>query len=219
MSTVSTPAHTVETMADFLEQLGGISPERVLIRPSPGTATEQDLLDLLDAADKRLCELIDGTLVEKAVGLRESALTVYLLRILDLFIRERNLGLLTGSDGPLRLFRGRIRMPDIAFLSWDRLPGRRFPNVPIGDFIPDLAVEVLSKSNTPGEMSRKRQDYFKAGVRLVWDIDPDTREVEVFTAPEVSKLLRIDDILDGGDVLPGFTLPLRELFSELDRHG
>ena len=84
---------------------------------------------------------------------------------------------------------------------------------------PDLAVEVLSESNTPAEMARKRQEYFTAGVRLVWFVDPDARTEEVYTAPDQSTVVNEEGTLDGGAVLPGFTLPLRDLFPELDLQG
>ena len=73
----------------------------------------------------------------------------------------------------LRLFPGLVRIPDIAFVSWARIPGGRMPKEPIPDLVPDLAVEVLSPSNTPREMALKRRHYFEAGVRLVWIVDPE----------------------------------------------
>jgi Uma2 family endonuclease len=85
--------------------------------------------------------------------------------------------------------------------------------------VPDLAVEVLSKSNSPREMARKRDEYFRAGVRLVWEIDPRTRTVRVYTAVDLFEVLTVADTLTGGDVLLGFTLPLADLFADLDRHG
>ena len=80
----------------------------------------------------------------------------------------------------------------------------------------ELAVEILSPSNRPGEMARKRREYFAAGTRLVWQIDPRKRTAQAFTAPRVSTRLDESQTLDGGDVLPGFTLPLRDLFARLD---
>ena len=71
----------------------------------------------------------------------------------------------------------------------------------------------------PGEMAVKRQDYFAAGVELVWEIDPDARTVVVYSSPTQSTTLTAADTLDGGAVLPGFTLPLQQLFAELDRQG
>jgi hypothetical protein len=73
MTSVLTSVATIETLADLLEQLGGIAPERVRFRPPPGTATEKDMLEV-EAHEDRLCELVDGVLVEKAMGWRESLL-------------------------------------------------------------------------------------------------------------------------------------------------
>ncbi|HKB06128.1 MAG TPA: Uma2 family endonuclease, partial [Gemmataceae bacterium] len=73
--------------------------------------------------------------------------------------------------------------------------------------------------NTVREMALKRDDYFRAGVRLVWQIDPRARTVAVYTSPDNPAVLREADALDGGAVLPGFALPLTELFGELDCQG
>jgi Uma2 family endonuclease len=83
------------------------------------------------------------------------------------------------------------------------------------EFAPDLAIEVLSPSNTPQEMERKLRDYFAAGVRQVWYVDPAPRTVEVFTAVDQSTLLHEDQSLSGEPVLAGFILPLRDLFGRL----
>jgi Uma2 family endonuclease len=119
----------------------------------------------------------------------------------------------------MELMAGLVRIPDVAFTNWDRLPGRRYPTAAIPQLAPNLAVEVLSRSNTPGEMAVKRQDYFSAGVELVWEIDPRTRTVAVYTSPAQATTLGSGDTLDGGSVLPGFTLAVQELFAELDRQG
>jgi Uma2 family endonuclease len=213
-------ASTIETLADLLAQLGNITPARVRFRPLPGTATEQDVLDV-QAREDRLCELVDGVLVEKAMGFRESFLARVLITILWSFVEPRRLGLVTGADGLMRLAPGLIRIPDIAFVSWERLPGQRVPAEPIPDLAPDLAVEVLSVGNTPAEMARKRQEYFAAGVRLAWLVDPVTRTVEVYTTDDRATTLHEADTLEGGTVLPGFTLQLQELFAKLylQRHA
>ena len=218
MTSILTSVATIETLADLLEQLGGIVPKRVRFRPPPGTATEKDVLEV-EAHEDRLCELVDGVLVEKAMGWRESLLASVLITILSNFVRPRNLGLVTGEAGMVRLASGLVRIPDVAFVSWDRLPNRRVPSDPIPALAPDLAVEVLSAGNTPGEMARKRQEYFAAGVQVVWQVDPHTRTVEVCTAPDQSTGRHEAQTLEGGAVLPGFTLPLQALFSELDLQG
>jgi Uma2 family endonuclease len=215
MATLTAPPAT-ETLADLLDRLGGISPSRVRFLPSPGTATEKDVLDLA-CRESRHYELVDGTLVEKAMGFRESLLAGFILSMLRSWVVPRNLGVVTGEQGMMRLFPGLVRMPDVAFVSWDRMAGGRIPDEPIPDLYPDIAVEVLSVSNTPAEMNRKRREYFSVGVRLVWIVDPSTRTVNAYTTPDLFTELRGPDTLDGGDVLPGFAISVRDLFAELDR--
>jgi Uma2 family endonuclease len=215
MTALETAQDTAETVADLLEQLGGIAPQRVRLKPLPGTATEADLI-AASLRDDRLCELVDGVLVEKVMGYRESLLAGLILSLLRAWVYPRRLGLVSGEAGMMRLFPGLVRIPDVAFASWDRIPSGRVPTEPIAGFAPDLAVEVLSESNTPGEMARKCREYFSAGVRLVWLIDPATRTATVFTALDQATTLSVEDTLDGGDLLPGFRLPLRDCFAELD---
>jgi Uma2 family endonuclease len=168
------------TVADLLEQLGDISPRRVLARPFPGTATEQDVIDL-ETREKRLCELVDGVLVEKTMGYFESMLAAQLITFLGEFLKHHDLGMLAGADGALRLWPGLVRIPDVSFVSWNRLPNRQVPREPIPDLVPDLAGEVLSEGNTKREMERKLSEYFQAGVRLVWFIEPASRSARVYT--------------------------------------
>jgi len=217
MST-ATSGETTQNVADLLEELGGIDPSRVRLKKPPGPATEADLIEINGRGDT-LCELVDGLLVEKGLGYTESDLALALAGFLRAFIIPRNLGLLSGESGMMRLFPGLVRMPDLGFASWDRIPGRRRPTGAIAGFAPDLAIEVLSLSNTKKEMARKRREYFKAGVRLVWEVDPRARTVAVHEAPDQPTILEVGQTLDGGQVLPGFALPLADLFAELDRQG
>jgi Uma2 family endonuclease len=117
----------------------------------------------------------------------------------------------------MRLFPGLVRIPDVAFVSWGRVPGGMIPNEPIPDLVPDLVVEVLSESNTALEMNRKIRRYFESGVRLVWIINPKSRTATAHIDPELACELDESQVLDGGPVLPGFGVALRDLFAELDR--
>ena len=215
MSTVQ-PSKRINTLADLLEILGGIAPDRVRFHPAPGTATKRDVLEV-ESTENRLCELVNGVLVEKPMGYRESVLALALGSWLRAFVEKNNLGLVSGPDGMTELFPGLVRIPDVAFASWSRIPGGVVPSESIPELTPDLAVEILSQRNTPAEMERKRAEYFEAGVKLVWIADPDSRTVEVSTSQGKSTLLGAPDKLDGGNVLPGFTLPLADFFAELDR--
>jgi Uma2 family endonuclease len=207
------------TLEDLQEDLGGVPARRILLRPSPGTATEEDVIRLLHSPSKRACELIDGTLVEKPMGWTESMVGSNVLSAIHSFLKSHPLGVVTGEQGTIKLWLGRVRIPDVAFFRKERFPTGKLPKERIPLLTPDLSVEVLSESNTVREMSLKRADYFQAGTQLVWEIDPEARSVEVFTAPNESKVVEAEGILEGSDVLPGFTLTLRDVFANLDQIG
>jgi Uma2 family endonuclease len=218
MSTVQLEPPRINTLADLLDRLGGVPLDRIRFHPSPGMATIQDVIDI-EEREGKLCELVKGVLVEKTMGFEESVLAVLLGGLLNAFVIPRNLGVVTGEAGTMEIMADLVRIPDVAFTNWNRIPGRRRPSAPIPRLAPNLAVEVLSRSNTPGEMAVKLQEYFAAGVELVWEIDPRARTVVVSTAATQSTTLTEADTLDGGTVLPGFALPLQQLFAELDRQG
>jgi Uma2 family endonuclease len=207
----------LETVADLLERLGDIPPHRVRMKPYPGTATEQDVIAAEAAPEKRLCELIDGTLVEKEMGQYESRLAVILAHFIETYLDTHNLGVCFGEAAMLRIVPGVVRLPDVSFVSWDKLPNHELPAEPIANLVPDLAVEVLSASNTRREMENKRREYFQGGARLVWEIDPATRTARMYTGPDQFQEIDLTGSLDGGDVLPGFTLPLSQLFARAGR--
>jgi Uma2 family endonuclease len=214
MATVTTPETPppYETVADLRKHLGNLPLERIRLQPPPGTATEEDMLACRNRIG-RLCELVDGILVEKPVGYYESPLAIVLAGFLEAFLSEHDLGIVLGGDGPVRVQPRRVRMPDVSIFGWHHFPNRVLPPGAILNLVPDLAVEVLSRSNTREEMRRKRQEYFAGGARLVWEVDPEARTVRVYTSPNRSRLLREGQTADGGDVLPGFTLPIRRWFT------
>ena len=204
---------TFETVADLLEALDDIPPGRIRMHPWPGTATEDDVI-AIHAKEKRLCELVDGTLVEKPMGYEESRLAMEIGYILVGFLRQQDLGTIAGEAGMMRLLSGLVRIPDVSFVRWEHLPEESGPIPPLA---PDLAIEVLSESNTPREMERKLHEYFEAGTQLVWYFDPRKRTVTVYTAPDQFTVQDDSQTLDGGDVLPGLVIPLRELFDRASR--
>jgi Uma2 family endonuclease len=215
--TAPEPASRPETVADLLRRLGNIPARRVRLHPTPGTATERDLSAANESkARTALYELVEGTLVEKGIGYEESEIALLIAIHLGNFILPRNLGILTGEAGMMRTT-SQVRAPDVAFLSLDRFPGGKRPKGPIAPVGPDLAVEVLSKSNTKKEMALKLDEYFASGTKLAWLVDPKTRSVRVHTSPTESIRLELGGTLDGGDILPGFLLPLAELFPNAAR--
>jgi Uma2 family endonuclease len=213
MNAATLPA--IDTLAELLERLGSISPDRVRFHPPPGTATPQDVL-ACDRSEKRLCELVDGVLVEKAMGYYESRLAMVVASLLEAFCQEHDMGIVLGADATTALGPGLVRLPDVSFVSRRRLPGGKIPREPIPDLAPDLAIEVISQGNTPREMERKLREYFEAGVKRVWYVYPRTRSVRVYTAPERVLELGEDKTLEGGDVLPGFTVKIRDWFQRAE---
>lgn len=207
----STPRPREWTVADLQRRFGPIPFHGIRQNPPPGTATEEDVIWLNDH-EVRLCELVDGILVEKTVGIEESWLAVRVAGFINLYVEPRNLGIATGADGMYCLASGLIRIPDVAYVSWDRTPGGEFPEDPITDIIPDLVVEVISKGNTRKELEEKLTNYFEKEVRLVWLVRPRSRVVDVYPAVDQFSRLTASCMLDGGDVLPGFSILVAALF-------
>lgn len=204
------PPRHFDNAADWVHDLGDIPLERIIFDPWPGTATEADLLLLIER-DKRLCELIDGTLVKKPVGLFESLIAVNLIIELGAYVNRMGLGAVFGPDGTFRLqSSGRIRLPDVSFVSQGRLPTARIA-VPV--LAPDLAIEVLSEGNTEEEINQKFQELFQSGTRLAWVIDPASRTVGIYHGPGAPAMILTEaEKLDGNSVVPGFSMPIAALF-------
>jgi len=201
------------SMERLRKHLGMIPAERILLFPYNGPATQEDVV-YLDDHHNLVCELIDGILVRKPMASEESRLAMFLGRKIGNFAENQKLGDVLGEAGLLELMPGQVRVPDVSFISKRRFPGGKRPKKKIWPVVPDLAVEVLSESNTPKEMARKRREYFAQGTLLVWQVDPRKRTVEVFTSPTESRVFHVGQTLDGGDVLPGFKLKVSEIFEE-----
>ncbi len=206
---------TAWTVADVMSRLAGFPADRIRVYPCPGTATEEDVLEALARSD-RICELIDGTLVEKTMATYESMLALELAYFIRCYLATHKLGVLAGGDGLLRILPGQIRAPDVSFIRWERLPAPGSPKPSIYAVAPDLAVQVLSQGNTAEEMERKLREYFQAGVGLVWIIEPKTRTARGYTAPGEWTEIGPGGSLLGGEVLPGFELPLAQLFAQVE---
>lgn len=177
-------------------------------------ATEADLLRFVER-DEHLCELIDGTLVEKPVGSWEGLIAANLIFILGNYLSKNDLGAVFGDASPMRMKIGRVWLPDVSYFSYERLPETLDP---IFALSPDLAVEVLSEGNTAAEMNQKLIEYFQSGTRLVWFIDPRPRTVAVYHQPGApSTVLNEQSILDGEPVLPGLTIAVADLFRNVPR--
>jgi Uma2 family endonuclease len=209
---IATELAPPETLAELMDRLGNVPLDRVRMNPIPGTATVDDVLRLCDREPKRLCELIDGVLVEKVMGHQESRLAARLIQSFANYLDEHDIGIVAGADGPHQILVDQVRFPDVAFIAYERIPEGADPTTPVPEWIPTLAVEIISKKNTKAEMARKLRDYFEAGVELVWYVDPPTRSVRVYRSPDAFVTLTDADMLDGENILPGFRLSIREWF-------
>jgi Uma2 family endonuclease len=200
--------------AEWHHSLGDVPLERIIFDPLPGTATEADLLRLVDR-DKRLCELINGTLVEKSMGFWEGQIAARLIVFLANFADPRDLGSVFAPDSTMRMSSGHIRLPDVSFIAKSRLPTTRQA---IPSIAPDLAVEVLSEGSTAKEIALKLNEYFQSGTRLAWLIDPRSLTVAVYHNPgEPTAVLNEHTELPGDPVLPGLKIAIADLFRGLPR--
>jgi Uma2 family endonuclease len=160
-------------------------------------------------------ELIDGEPVEMTPSADESSsIGATILGFLAQYVRESRLGRLYGADGGFVLFpdRATVRVPDAAFVRADRAPQgearKSFPRL-----APDLVVEVLSPSDRASEVVAKLEMYQEAGVPLIWLIDPDNETITIIAAGQPTRVVKPGETFDGGDVLPGFTVPVAEIFA------
>jgi Uma2 family endonuclease len=217
MATAMRKGPRFDNLAELLHRIGDVPLERIRLEAAPGAATEQDVLAVRAGPERRLCELVDGVLVEKAMSARASLLAGVIVHLIWTFLNEKDLGVVFGADGMMRTFPDQVRIPDVSFFSWDRYSEDEVPDEGVSSFLPNLAVEVLSPGNTKGEMERKLRDYFLAGIELVWVIDPKTQTAKAYTSPEDVQRIGKTGCLDGGTVLPGFRLSLKDLFARTRR--
>jgi len=163
--------------------------------------------------DACLVELVRGRVVrEPRPNTRHGQLTIRLGGRIDAYATERGLGItVTESGFVLSVDPPTVRGPDVAFIATRDSP----PEEDLAGFwpiAPDLAVEIVSPSNRAAEIREKVLEYLASGTRLVWVVDPATRSVAVYRSRADIRLLTEGDALEGGDVLPGFRLAVRELF-------
>jgi Uma2 family endonuclease len=166
--------------------------------------------------DDVLYEVVDGEITEKIVGVQESEIATLLSGFLFTFLRQSKLGrVVIEMIFRIDLAKNLQRRPDVAFVSHSKWPAnRRAPKVSVWDLIPDLAIEVVSPSNSAAGVQRKIHEYFDAGVSKVWVVYPEQKNIYVYTSPTKIQVLQLGDELDGGDLLPGFKLPLSALFED-----
>lgn len=154
----------------------------------------------------RRLELEDGVIIEMAASRPiNTVIAARMSTFLNNYIFENNIGYITGADGGFKLSNGRVRQPDVAFVSKARYP--RLPAEFEGG--PDLAVEVVSPNE---DVLKKVNEYLESGTQLVWVIYPDEQLIHIFEPEQQWEKLRVGDILSGKDVLPNFSLVVKDVF-------
>ena len=199
------------TLVDLAQRFGEIPATRICLSPAPGHATEQDAIDFQER-DKRLFELVDGTLIEKTMGRTESIIAINISRLIGNYLRTNPIGAVMGADGMLQLFPGRIRIPDVSFISLQRGRKAGISKHKVAPLAADLAVEVISPGNSRQEMADKLHEYFSHGTLEVWYVYPVRQELHQYQSPDNFTVLTSEQTLTTPQLLPGFAMSMAEAF-------
>jgi Uma2 family endonuclease len=176
--------------------------------------TAEEFFALPDPPDGSKQELVKGRVVTMpGPGVEHGEVQGQVYFLLKTYLNQNKLGrVMVESATVLERKPDTVRGPDVSYYSKERLPlDKRV--VGYHDEVPDLCVEVVSPSNSLKQLKAKAKEYLFAGVRLVWIIDPEDRTATVITEPLESRTLEADATLDGGDVLPGFSCKVSDLFA------
>ncbi len=175
--------------------------------------TPEDLWELSHQEERKFFELVEGRIVEVSpASAAHTELEGWVFFHILTHVSRNDLGVVSTGDGGYILFPDTVVAPDVGFLSKARLTPETDKYYPVP---PDLAVEIVSPSDTPGKIRRKVQLYLRAGTRLVWVFYPDEKFVDVYRADGTISSLEGEDALDGEDVLPGFTMKVGEIYRHL----
>ena len=177
------------------------------------TWTEEELMRLPHEGFK--CELVEGELRMAPTGFgHEDLISALTVRLRPPVVKHR-LGTVCGSNLGCWMKSGNLLCPDLSFISAARVPRTDAAREKYFQGAPDLVIEVNSPWDRDSRLREKMADYFASGARLAWVFDTPRRTVLVYRGTDNARSLRVTDTLDGEDVLPGFRLPLAELFAEL----
>ncbi len=169
--------------------------------------------DLLAMPDRGRYELVGGQLLERNVSIESSIIAAAVNARLALCVLAQRLGWVFQADGGLQIFAGnpgKVRFGDGAFISRGRSPER--PGHGHLRVAPELVIKVISPNDEAADVNAKVREYLGAGVLLVWVIYPDSRSIDVYRASAHNSQLAEGDELSGEDVVPGFSMPVRDVF-------
>ena len=185
------------------------------MKASQGTAQQ----DTASVEDVERYEVIEGVRAEREpMGAFETVLASWLCHLINTFAVGRKLGLAVNEVlFILDVHRDLRRRPDVAWVSYARWPEPVVARTAAWNVIPDVAVEIVSPTHLAEEIDNKITDYFQAGVRLVWVFYPDSGRVYVYQSPTQVTVSERTDTFDGGEVLPGFRLPIAQLYEAVTK--
>lgn len=175
--------------------------------------TAEELWDIPEVPGKRL-ELVDGEVVEvPGAGELHMAIVILLYKLLDRFVEDHDLGLVRPDGLAYVLRRGpdQVRIPDVSFVAWESVPEGEISES-FWEGAPTLAVEVVSPNDRADDIYERVQDYLEAGSRQVWVLRPRQRSVSIYRPDGDTRELGPDALLDGSDILPGFSVRVGNLF-------
>ncbi len=206
------------TVGDLLERLGGISAHRVCADPPPGTATVADYARRNGrTASGTLCELVDGTFVEKPMGSPESVIATEIIGRLWVYLAANPVGFMGGEGYFVRVGPQQVSVADGVVVLWKAGEPRRVKRCIITDDVPALVFEIPKPSNTKAEITRKLAEFFAAGTLVAWVVDSRTGTAEIYTSATDKVAVPRDGVLTAEAVLPGFALPLATAFAWLPK--
>ncbi|MBI4530809.1 MAG: Uma2 family endonuclease [Candidatus Latescibacteria bacterium] len=174
--------------------------------------TAQELLDMGDIGP---CELIRGELIMMSpAGGKHGSIALEIGRLLGNYVKEHGLGIVCTAETGFLIARNpdTVRAPDVAFVAKERIPPEGIPST-YWPFAPDLAVEVVSPNDHWSEVEEKVEEWLRAGTRMIWVVNPQTQTIHVYCPPKDVRLFLDQDILSGENVLPGFTVPVADIFA------
>ena len=161
--------------------------------------------------DGQKYELVDGEVVVSPAGFYHAEIVTKIAHIFATFLDDHPIGKVVGDNVGLIFPNGNLRSPDVSFIRMDKLPGGKSP-VTFGEFVPDLAVEVLSPGDSPRHILQKIGEFLECGVSLVWLVDPKTQTVTTFRSLSQTQQFTAQDTINAEPILPGFACLVSRFF-------
>lgn len=172
-------------------------------------ATIDDLLQCPN--DGRKYELVDGEIVVSPTGFRHAVIVGKIVHIFATFLEAHPIGKVCPDNLGIRLPNGNLRSPDVTVVRNDKLPSGESPEG-FAEFVPDLAVEVLSPQDSLKEVGQKIGEFLENGVPAVWLVDPAQKTITVYHSLSQTQQFTTDDVITAEPVLPGFSCPVSRFF-------